>query len=297
MERKEILQGIVDVHVHAGPSVANRELDAADMLLDAQEAGYRAVVIKDHYFPTMMGTTMVEKHLGNGTTRLFGGLAINNSVGRFNLVAIDAAIQMGAKFIWMPTLSTKAHIDRHKGHFVGAGNMTVPEEPVYYLDENGQLQDEVFQVINFMAKYPHVVFATGHGTVDEIDELIPQAFEAGVKKVFVNHPHFIVNAPFHVVEKWVALGAFVEINAVMFEGVTPSSAGGQGLPLSTALEYIEKLPTEKLIIDTDLGQKGGTKPVEGMYRFITMLMDAGVSYEKIEMMTKITPAKLLDLES
>lgn len=296
MDRKEILNGIVDLHVHAGPSVANRALDAAEMLLDAQEAGYRAVVIKDHYFPTMMGTTMVEKHLGNGTTHLYGGIALNNSVGRFNLVAIDAAIQMGAKFVWMPTLSTKAHIDRHKGHFVGAGKMSIPESPVYYLEANGKLQQEVEDVIQFMAKNPHVIFATGHGTVDEIDVLITRAFECGVKKVFVNHPHFIVNAPFETVEKWVKMGAYVEINSVMFEGVSPASAGGQGLPLSTALEYIEKLPLDKIVIDTDLGQKGGTRPVEGMYRFITMLMDAGVSYEKIEMMTKITPAKLLDLD-
>lgn len=296
MERAEILKGIVDVHVHAGPSVANRALDAAEMLFDAQEAGYRAVVIKDHYFPTMMGTKMVEAHLGNGSVKLFGGLALNNSVGQFNLTAIDAAIQMGAKFIWMPTLSSKAHIDRHKGHFVGAGNMSVPEKPVYYLDENGGLKDEVLPVIRFMAKYPEVIFATGHGTVDEIDVLIEKAFECGVKKVFVNHPHFIVNAPFDVVKKWVEMGVYVEINAVMFEGVSPAAAGGQGLPLETALEYIEKLPIEKLVIDTDLGQKGGTRPVEGMYRFVTMLMDAGVPYEKIEMMTKVTPAKLLELD-
>jgi hypothetical protein len=140
MEREKLLENIVDVHVHAGPSVARRALDAADMLRDAENAGYRAVVIKDHYFPTMMGTTMVEKHLGTGKTRLFGGMALNNSVGCFNLIAIDAAIQMGAKFIWMPTLSSKAHIDRHKGAFVGAGNMKVAEKPVYYLNQQGQLQ-------------------------------------------------------------------------------------------------------------------------------------------------------------
>ncbi|MGL5437207.1 MAG: DUF6282 family protein [Lachnospiraceae bacterium] len=295
MERKKLLENIVDVHVHAGPSVAKRALDAADMLRDAEDAGYRAVVIKDHYFPTMIGTEMVEKHLGSGKTKVYGGMALNNSVGRFNLVAIDAAIQLGAKFIWMPTLSSKAHIERHKGHFVGAGNMTVQEDPVYYLTPDGGVQDDVLQVLAFMAKYPEVVFATGHGTVDEIDVLIPKAFEAGIQKVFINHPHFIVNAPFAAVKRWVEMGAYVEINAVMFEGVSPAEAGGQGLPLEIALEYINNLPTERLVIDTDLGQRGGTRPVEGMYRFLTMLIEAGVSYEKIELMTKITPAGLIGL--
>lgn len=296
MDRKELLKDIVDLHVHAGPSVANRALDAADMLLAAQEAGYRAVVIKDHYFPTMMGTKMVEEHLGNGSVKMFGGLALNNSIGQFNLTAIDAAIQMGAKFIWMPTLSSKAHIDRHKGHFVGAGNMSVPEKPIYYLDKVGTLKEEVLLVVELISKYPEIIFATGHGTVNEIDVLITKAIETGVKKVFVNHPHFIVNAPFKKVKKWIDLGAYVEINAVMFEGISPAAAGGQGLPLETALKYIEKLPVEQLVIDTDLGQKGGTMPIDGMYRFLTMLMEAGVPYKKIEMMTKVTPAKLLELD-
>ena len=87
------------------------------------------------------------------------------------------------------------------------------------------------------------------------------------------------------------MGAYVEINAVMFDGVSPAAAGGQGLPLALALEYIDHLPCDRLVIDTDLGQKGGIMPVEGMHRFIRMLMDAGVSYEKIEMMTKITPSQ------
>jgi hypothetical protein len=136
----------------------------------------------------------------------------------------------------------------------------------------------------------------GHGTVEELDVLIPKAFETGVQKVFINHPHFIINAPFDAVKRWVEMGAVVEINAVMFEGVSPASAGGQGLPLEIALEYINHLPVDKIVIDTDLGQKGGTMPVEGMYRFLSMLIQAGVSYDKIEYMTKITPAKLLGLE-
>ena len=42
MDRKKLLKGVIDIHVHAGPSVAARELDAADMLKEAEAAGYRA---------------------------------------------------------------------------------------------------------------------------------------------------------------------------------------------------------------------------------------------------------------
>ena len=59
-DERDILKGILDIHVHAGPSVANREVDAADMLKQAVAAGYRGFLVKDHYFPSCMGVKMVQ---------------------------------------------------------------------------------------------------------------------------------------------------------------------------------------------------------------------------------------------
>ena len=69
MDREKLLKGVIDIHVHAGPSVAARELDAADMLKEAEAAGYRGFLVKDHYFPSMMGCQMVQRHLGSGSVR------------------------------------------------------------------------------------------------------------------------------------------------------------------------------------------------------------------------------------
>src|SRR5690554_1931210 len=110
---REILKGVIDMHVHAGPSVAIRDVDAAEMLFEAVEAGYSGFVIKDHYFPTMMSAKLVEKHLGKNRIKVFGSIALNNSVGTFNLKAIDTAYQMGAKIVFLPTVSSKNHIDFH----------------------------------------------------------------------------------------------------------------------------------------------------------------------------------------
>ena len=82
---------------------------------------------------------IAERHLGAGRTRCFGGIVLNNSVGGLNCNAIDAAIAMGAKIVWMPTVSAKNHMDHHKGGFLGAGSMSVPETPICYLDECGKL--------------------------------------------------------------------------------------------------------------------------------------------------------------
>ena len=108
---RDILKGVLDLHIHAGPSIAKRELDAADMLRDATAAGYRAILIKDHYLPTIMGCKMVQDHLGDGTVEVLGGIALNNSIGVFNLKAVDTANNMGIKMVYFPTVSSKNHID------------------------------------------------------------------------------------------------------------------------------------------------------------------------------------------
>ena len=46
--REGFLNGVIDLHLHAGPSVANRYVDGAEMMYLAKRAGYRAFVIKDH---------------------------------------------------------------------------------------------------------------------------------------------------------------------------------------------------------------------------------------------------------
>lgn len=94
---KSILNGFVDMHVHAGPSVAVRKVDADEMMQMAGEAGYRAFLVKDHYFPTMMGTKMITEHHSVNGCECFGGLALNRSVGLFNVYAVDAACNMAPR--------------------------------------------------------------------------------------------------------------------------------------------------------------------------------------------------------
>ena len=184
---RDILKGILDIHVHAGPSVANREVDAADMLKEAIVAGYRGFLVKDHYFPSCMGVKMVQEHCDSQGVEIYSSMALNNAMGLFNCLAVDAAINMGAKIIYFPTVSSKNHIDHHKGNFVGAGKMSVPETPVVYVDENGVMDPAAVEVLKLIGE-KDVVLGTGHGTAWEIDHLVEEAVKAGVKRILVNHP-------------------------------------------------------------------------------------------------------------
>ena len=288
-DEREILKGIIDLHVHAGPSVANRAVDAADMLKEAIVAGYRGFLVKDHYFPSCMGVKMVQEHCDSQGVEIYSSMALNNSMGLFNALALDAAINMGAKIIYFPTVSSKNHIDHHKGNFVGAGKMSVPETPVVYVDENGVMDPAAVEVLKLIGE-KDVVLGTGHGTAWEIDHLVEEAVKAGVKRILVNHPQFHIGATYEQMTKWANMGAFIEMNVCVF---TSGSKLGT-LDDQVIADMLKAVPLDHMILDSDMGQRGNGSPVEGMYRFIRLLMDKfGLSEADINLIAKENPAKLL----
>ena len=289
---REILKGFVDIHVHAGPSIATRELDAADLIKVAGAAGYRAVVVKDHYFPTVMSTRVAQKHFGDETTEIFGSIVLNNALGLFNLKAVDTAYNMGAKILWFPTVSSKNHIDSHKGgKFPGSGSSTVAEVPVVYVDEKGVMNPDAVKVLEYMAEND-MALGTGHGSAWEVDHLIHKAFEIGIKRVLVSHPHFLTGASYQQMAKWAEMGAYIEFNVSVFS----DGAKLGPLPWEVADRVLEAVPLKSIILNSDLGQAGNGCPVEGMYNFIQLLMQRnGLTAADIELIGKTNPSALIGI--
>jgi len=288
----EILQGAIDLHVHAGPSVAPREVDAGNMLKEAVQYGYKGFVVKDHYFPTMMSATLVEKHLGDQSVKVFGGICLNNSVGGINLKAVDAAYGMGAKFVCMPTVSAYHHAYKHQGgHFLGAGKLSVEEKLMTSIDANGKLLPEVTEVLRFIAEKPDLILYTGHGSVREVDAVVSEAAAAGIQKILVNHPFYLVEASIEDMVRWSKLGAYIELNAVVFRPTKTDR-----VPIETAKLILENVPIERIVLDSDYGQRGNGSPAEGLCKYIQRLMEElGVSEQQINIMLKQNPGNLLGL--
>lgn len=290
------MTGTIDIHVHAGPSVANRRVDTGDMMLDAIRSGYDAFITKDHYFPSMMGTDMLTKFLGEGKCKAYGCIVLNNSVGGINIHAVDAACAMGAKIVFMPTVSALNHINHHKKKaFVGAGKMKIPEKPIYYLDENGELKPEVVEVIEYLAQYhPEVTLATGHGSVEESNKLIDKAVEVGLKKILVNHPFFDIDATLDDMIHWAEQGAFIELNAVVFNAVEPAA---HHLEFDIVEQLFQRVGCEKLVVDSDMGQAVYMPPVDGLAKFAeTIKTRCGATDEQMYTMMHKNPAYLIGFE-
>lgn len=290
------MRGAIDLHIHTGPSVANRRVDVYEMLQLAKKYGYRAFLAKDHYVPSIMGTAMIEKHFSEGCS-VIGSVCLNNSVGGINIAAADAACCMGAKVVYMPTVSARNHIAHYEAKgkkFAGGGNMSAAEEPIYYLDERGELKGEVISLLRFMAEHhPNVVIGTGHGSVAEIDKLVAEIARIGVNKVIVNHPFYHIGATVSDMERWAQRGAFIELNAVVFNEVAPASFH---LPISLAEEIIHKVGAKQAILDSDMGQSINAEPTAGLELFANLLMDmCHIPREDIDVMLKKNPAMLMGL--
>lgn len=301
MLERSILNGIYDLHIHTGPSVAKRLLDAGEMMKNAQAAGYRGYLVKDHYVPSAHGCCLVEHNMGDGSCRCYSSIVLNNCVGGLNLLALDVAYHMGARMVYMPTVSSRLHIEDHKGRkFLGSGNMTTTglEEPIYLLDGNNKIIPECVEVLKYIAEKGDLVLSTGHISWQEIDVLIPTALELGVRKIVVNHPSFTIMAPHDVIARWAKWGAWIEMTACEF-GAVVFNDDSRFNPIALFNQYLDAgVPMEQMFISTDFGQSISPEPVEGMYKFLSLIHEQlGYGADVLERMTKTIPAYLMSVES
>lgn len=288
---RSILEGIYDVHIHAGPSNAERKVDVYEMYQEAKAAGYKGFVVKDHYIPALLGTKMIQKHFADDDFVIRGCVVLNNSVGGLNINIVDQARQLDAAMVYLPTVSAENHLELTKDTgFAGAANNDVDEEPVKILQENGDLVPELVEILEYMAKHD-MLLATGHLKANEVEKVVDKAFDLGVKRILITHPHFQVDATIDQMVKWADMGAYIELNACVFDG------GGSKIeakvPLHVAGDMLKAVGPERMILDSDFGQTANDTPVEGLYTFINILEEEiGLTEEDVNMMAKENPKKL-----
>ena len=101
---EETLEGSFDLHVHSGPDLTGElRMDALDTGRHAQETGMAGFVLKSHHYPTTpMALALSRIYPG---LRVAGALCLNHEVGGLNPAAVEASAAMGARVVWMPTVS------------------------------------------------------------------------------------------------------------------------------------------------------------------------------------------------
>jgi len=289
---KDLLRGAIDLHIHAAPDIVPRLLNDLQLAEAARAAGMAAIVLKSHHMLTadraQIARTMFLE------LRIFGGLALNlPACGGLNPEAVKVALRMGAKIIWLPTLSAANHIDKTKTRVTG--NLGVMSQgfaarPVHVVGASGAPLPELVEILRLVAE-ADVILATGHLSVSEIKTVVGAAFAAGVRKILVNHPElWLIDMSIEDQRELVAKGALMEVC------VRSATAPGHGDTSPKWLaERIKAVGAEHVVMATDYGQVDSPPAPEGMRWYIEQMSESGIPPEDIERMVKVNPSRLLGL--
>ena len=283
----ELLDGAVDLHVHTAPDLVDRFENDVDLARDAREAGMRGVVVKSHVVPTAGRVDLVNEAIGDEL--LYGGVACNGTVGGLNRDAVETALELGAKIVWLPTAWSANHasqarqagVERFVGQRVPSANEEIP------VAADGEVTDATRTIIDLVAEYDAVV-GTGHATPAEIEAVVAACADADVG-CLVNHPYFrVVDIPLDQQERLADQGAVMEYCAYSVQST-------EGHTIDRVAEAVERVGPENAVLATDYGQ-ADNPPVPGLRKFAESVIDAGVSSETVRRCLTDTPAGLLGLD-
>lgn len=289
-EVAELLVGAIDLHCHSGPAAMPRILDHHEALLDAAAARFRALLYKDHFYLGTAHALILEKLFPELGVKLFSGIALNNASGGINPHAVDHAAKLGARIVWMPTLSAANHIDQASGQaksFPKTAQKMLDPIPLRCTDDDGRLTDATLQVLDLVAE-ADIILAGGHLHVSEMLLLFAEARRRGVRKLLVNHPTYIVGCSDDDIRALVGLGAYIEHSICMFvEGRAKKYEPDK------LAHLIEVAGVERTILSSDLGLQGSPRPVDGFRAVTGTLLDLQMPKPAIRRLVGDNAAELL----
>lgn len=281
----ERLHGVIDMHIHSAPDIRKRRMNDLEIMEAAVERNIRAVVIKSHQVPTVDRAALVnmicaKKYPASDFT-MYGGVTLNRSMGGINPWAVEAALKLGAKIVWLPTITSENHC-RKEGW----------SDPVI-CTQNGKVVEPMKDVFHMIRDYD-VVLATGHISAKECFLVTEAARDAGVSKIVITHPEFhIVGLSLEQQEKMVR-----DYDVLLErEYAQPVGGGAYKKNLPENVEAMRRIGVEHFIVSTDGGQMQNPKWYHTIEEYINYLYDAGFTKEEIDTMTKVNPAKLLGIKS
>jgi predicted TIM-barrel fold metal-dependent hydrolase len=218
--------------------------------------------------------------------RVFGGLALNEQVGGLNPAAVEAAIRLGAREIWMPTSSAAHHIAYYRRK--DPGHVKAHYRGITVLRRDDRLKAEVEEILRLIAA-ADIILGTGHLSPKEVMALVPAARAAGVLRIIVTHPELAIsNIP-------LAMQKALALPGVWFERCFVATVFLEPTPLEAFAEGIRALGPERTILSSDLGDASKPPPIAGWRSYLSGLLKLGVSWRDLERMTKQNPAELVDL--
>jgi hypothetical protein len=280
-----LLDGAVETHAHGSPDVIPRKLKDSELVQEALEAKMEAIVLKCHHTLTSDRASLLETCYPD--IKVLGGIPLNNTAtGGFNPAAVDAALKMDARIIWMPTVSA-LNTKVVKGlPLKKSAEEKVFDSPLSVLNDNGKILSSVITIMELIAEND-AVLATGHLSVTETKRLLKEAVRTGITRILINHPQsYLIKMSIDDQRELLRYGVF-------FERCYVSHIFG--LPFEEIVDAIKRVGPQSTILATDLGQVDNPSPVDGLGMFLDKLLQSGIPEKDLEVMVKKNPKQLLGI--
>jgi hypothetical protein len=279
------LMGAADLHCHFGPDPhRERSVDAFEAAGEAAAAGHRAVVLKSHDSPTASLAWAVQREVGD-TISVFGGISCDREVGGVNPAAVEVALGLGARIVWLPTLSSRQDFDNGI-----AAQLGIPGPGLVVTDADDQLLPETREILA-LVKDHDAILATGHVSATEHYAVVKEFARTG--RVIVTHATEDLAGPnlsAAQCRELADLGAWIELCAMTCIG---------GLATRTVAEMvatIRAVGVEHVTLGTDFGQKINPHPAAGLQTYADALYAEGMTEAEIRQMACNNPCDLLGVQ-
>lgn len=288
------LQGAIDLHVHTYPCLFPRLCDDYTAAKAASQAGMGGMVLKCHHESTVSRAREVGRQVEG--FKVYGGIVLNTYVGGINPAAVEAALKMGGKIVWMPTIDAAYHARVHgsRGRYdvQEGGNTGRPgeREGITIWDDEKNITPNTLEVLDLVAQYD-AILGTSHLSPEEIYELVKAARGRGVKKILITHPFFKVpKLSLQELKELVELGAIAEF------GYCTVSPMWHYATIDEVFIALKTIGIENAVLMSDAGQRHNPFPHEALRIFAQCLYEKGLSEKEIRHLTVEKPAELLGEE-
>jgi hypothetical protein len=269
-----------DFYCHSRPCLLPRWGSAIDIARAAAELGLAGVVLQAHHESTHSRALAAAQVVPQ--VRLIGGLTLNSYAGGISVPAVRGALLAGARFFWLPTLQSRAHVAA-----VGAGNSLssrfdpADSGPGLSILDDGRLSTAMLRILDLLGE-AGAVLNTGHAAQAEIDALIPAAADRGVV-VVINHPYFLIHPAPSWWQRLPEAGVYVQLAAV--------TGSGPHLPsLAQARQVVDAVGAHRCVIGSEAGR--GTHPLRQVAAFCAALIQHGAAPGDVWEMLCETPAEV-----
>lgn len=278
------LTGAADLHCHFGPDPHRaRSVDAFEAAREAKAAGHRALVLKSHDSPTAALAWAVQREVdGIG---VFGGICCDREVGGMNPAAVEVALQLGAKIVWLPTLSSRQDFDNGVAEQLG-----IPGPGLVVTDADDALLPETHEVLTLMREHG-AILATGHVSAAEHYAVVRA--HARVAPVLVTHATEDLAGPkldAQQCRELAELGAWIELCAMTCIGALATKS------VAEMVTTIQAVGVERVTLGTDFGQAINPHPAAGFQTYADALYAEGLTEDQIRAMACENPCRLLALD-